>query len=65
MGSYPYSIQMDDIIFERVDKKTIFIKAGENPLERDRIISVSLEAGDYFDGITITQKSKPNLAAKK
>lgn len=60
MESSTYLIQRDDIIFKRVDEKTIFIKAGENPLERDRIIRVSLEAGDYFDGITITQRSKTN-----
>jgi hypothetical protein len=60
MESSTYLIQRDDIIFKRVDEKTIFIKAGENPLKRDRIIRVSLEEGDYFDGITITQKSKTN-----
>jgi hypothetical protein len=53
-----YSIQRDDILVERRDKNTLFVKADANPLNSKRIITVWLEAGDYFDSVTITQNSK-------
>jgi hypothetical protein len=53
-----YSIKQDCFDVERRDKNTLFIKVDANPLNVKRIITVGLEAGDYFDKITITQKSK-------
>ncbi len=53
-----YSIKQDCFIVERRDKNTLFIKVNANPLNVKRIIGVGLQAGDYFDGVTITQKSK-------
>lgn len=53
-----YSIQRDGIFVERRDKKTLFVRADANPLGAKRTITVWLEAGDYFDSVTITQKSK-------
>ncbi len=47
-----------NLIFERRDKHTLFIKVEENPLNAKRIITVGLEAGDYPDMVTITQKPK-------
>lgn len=40
---------------ERRDKNTLFVKVNENPLQVQRVIIVELEAGDYFDSVTITQ----------
>src|SRR5690349_5858764 len=52
-----YSIQRGGVTFQRVDEHTISITVDENLLETDRVIRISLQAGDYFDGITIKQKS--------
>ena len=53
-----YSFQRDDIFVERRDKNTLFVRAAANPLNSKRIITVWLEAGDYFDSVTLTQNSK-------
>lgn len=53
-----YSIKQDCFVVERRDKHTLFIKIEENPLAVQRIVTVGLEAGDYFDHVTITQKAK-------
>jgi len=54
-----YIIKKDCFVVERRDKHTLFIKVEENPLNIQRIITVGLEAGDYFDRVTITQKPRP------
>ena len=43
---------------ERRDKTTLFIKVYPNPNPIKRIITVGLEAGDYFDNVTVTQNPK-------
>lgn len=53
-----YSIKQDCFIVERRDKNTLFIKVEANPLEVKRMITVGLQAGDYFDRVSITQKGK-------
>jgi hypothetical protein len=53
-----YKIQHDCFIVERRDKNTLFIRLDENPLNVNRIVSVGLQAGDYFDRVTITQRAK-------
>lgn len=53
-----YSIKQDNVTVERRNKTTLFIKSGENPKNKTRKITVGLEAGDYFDRVIITQKSK-------
>jgi hypothetical protein len=53
-----YKIKQDCFIVERRDKHTLFIRLDENPLNVSRIVTVELEAGDYFDRVTITQKAK-------
>ena len=53
-----YIIKENCFNVERRDKHTLFIKVYENPLSVKRIITVGLEAGDYFDRVTITQKPK-------
>ena len=51
-----YTIKRDCFIVERRDKHTLFIKADANPTDAKRIINVVLEAGDYHDAVTVTQK---------
>ncbi len=53
-----YSIKHDCFVVERRDKNTLFIKLDENPLNVKRIMTIGLEAGDYFDRVTITQNAK-------
>jgi len=53
-----YSIKQDCFFVEHRDKNTLFIKVEANPNNVKRSITVGLEAGDYFDRVTITQKSK-------
>jgi len=53
-----YSMKQDCIDVRRLDRNTLFVKVDANTLTSKRIISVGLEAGDYFDRVTITQKSK-------
>lgn len=52
-----YKIIQDCFVVERRDKNTLFIKVEANPSNVKRIISIGLEAGDYFDRVTVTQKS--------
>lgn len=54
-----YQIKQDCFVVERRDKNTLFIKVDENPLSVQRIITVGLQAGDYVDRVTITQKPRP------
>jgi hypothetical protein len=58
LQSDSYIIDRDCFVVERRDKNTLFIKVDENPLSIQRIIRVTLEAGDYFGHVTITQKAK-------
>jgi hypothetical protein len=53
-----YSIRQDCFVVERRDKNTLFIKVEANPNSVKRTITVGLEAGDYFDGVVVTQKAK-------
>jgi len=50
-----YSITDDYFVVERRHKTTLFIKVMANLSSNQRIITVGLEAGDYFDRVTITQ----------
>jgi hypothetical protein len=54
-GVSPYSIKQACFDLERLDLHTLFIKVDANPNHAKRIISITLQAGDYGDGITITQ----------
>ena len=51
-----YLIKHDCVTFQRRNRSTMFIKLDPNPLPVDRIVVIGLEAGDYFDRVTITQK---------
>jgi len=50
-----YLVKLDCFIFERRDKNTIFIKLDPNLTGLKRTITFYLQAGDYFDRITIIQ----------
>jgi hypothetical protein len=56
--SESYIIKQDCFIVERRDEHTLFIRLEENPLNVIRSVTVGLQAGDYFDRVTITQKAK-------
>jgi len=58
MGGYNYSIQVGDVVVERRDTTTLFVKAGANSTGAVRNIKVGLEAGDYFDRVVIKQKAE-------
>ena len=53
-----YTIKQACFDVERRVKNTLFIKVEANPQNVKRIITIGLEAGDYFDRVTITQKPK-------
>jgi hypothetical protein len=53
-----YSIKDYCFVVERRDAHTLFIKVDANPRDSVRVITVGLEAGDYFDRVTVTQKAK-------
>ena len=53
-----YTVKQDCFVFERLDKYTLFIKLEPNTHNTKRIVIVELEAGDYFDRVTITQNPK-------
>lgn len=48
-----YVIKQDCFVIERRDKNTLFIKLEENPSGVERVTSVTLQAGNYFDRVTI------------
>jgi hypothetical protein len=56
--SESYSIKDGCFVVERRDAHTLFIKVDANPKDSVRVITVGLEAGDYFDRVTVTQKAK-------
>ncbi|MDP4240687.1 MAG: hypothetical protein Q8904_14585 [Bacteroidota bacterium] len=51
-----FTIQHDCFIVKRRNKNTLFIKVDKNTQSINRTITVCLEAGDYFDYVTVTQK---------
>jgi hypothetical protein len=53
-----YTVKEDCFVFERRDKYTLFIKLEPNTLSTKRVVIIELEAGDYFDRVTITQNQK-------
>lgn len=57
LESDSYSIQEDSFIVERRDKNTLFIKMNKNNTGLERILHITLEAGDYFDYVHIKQEA--------
>ncbi len=55
LESESYSINEELFAIERRDKNTLFVKINENITGKVREMNISLEAGDYFDSVTIEQ----------
>jgi hypothetical protein len=55
LESDSYSISEEQFLIERRDKNTLFIKLEANNTEKERVMNITLEAGDYFDYVTIKQ----------
>jgi hypothetical protein len=51
-----FKIAGDSYVVERRNSNTLFVSLETNPKKTLRIFKIFLEAGDYFDGVTITQK---------
>lgn len=52
-----FTIQHDCFVVKRLNKNTLFIKVDKNTQSITRTIMVCLEAGDYFDYVTVIQKA--------
>jgi len=52
-----YVMADDGFIVERRNKTTLVIKLDANSLNTERVMRVGLEAGDYFDSVTIIQEA--------
>jgi hypothetical protein len=56
--STSYTIREDCVTVSRRDAHTLFLKLEANRTGYHRTVRISLEAGDYFDSVTINQKSR-------
>lgn len=50
-----YIIVEQNFVIERRDRKTLFVKIDANNTGENRTMVISLQAGDYFDSVEITQ----------
>lgn len=57
LESEVYTINEDHFVVERRDKNTLFIQLDENSTGIERIMNITLEAGDYFDYLQIKQSA--------
>ena len=55
--SESYTIEGDCYTVKRCDKNTLFVKMNENVTGQKRKMTITLEAGDYFDHVVIKQAS--------
>lgn len=55
LESDSYTIAEEGFVVERRDKNTLFIKLDKNETGEERSMGISLEAGDYFDYVNVTQ----------
>ena len=53
-----FKLDLDSFKIERKDKNTLFIKASKNNFKTQRKLLITLEAGDYFGHVTITQQGQ-------
>ncbi|MDF1547316.1 MAG: hypothetical protein P1P88_05810 [Bacteroidales bacterium] len=58
LESDSYTIAEEDFIIERRNKNTLFIKLLKNETGAERLMTISLEAGDYFDYVAVKQVAK-------
>jgi hypothetical protein len=52
-----YKFAKDCFVFEKINNTTLFISLDTNNLGIKRLLRIDLQAGDYFDFITIVQNS--------
>ena len=50
-----FTIEETEFSIERKNATEIHIKMKQNQTELERVLSIGLQAGNYFDGIKITQ----------
>ncbi len=56
--SAPYSVVKDTLSINRSNLRTLNIAVDENKASTPRVIEIIVQAGNYFDGIIITQLGK-------
>ncbi|MBZ0242647.1 MAG: hypothetical protein K8F24_05490 [Bacteroidales bacterium] len=57
LESDSYSIEEEQFVVERRDKTILFVKIKENNTGIERKMNISLQAGNYFDHVTIMQSA--------
>ena len=50
-----YTLKKDCFIVEKRDKTTLFVKMDANTTREERFMTITFEAGDYFDYVHIKQ----------
>ena len=58
LESDSYSIKEEEFVVERREKTTLFVKLSENKTGKERVMNITLEAGNYFDYVSIKQVAK-------
>lgn len=53
-----YQFKDDCFTIERRTRNSLFIKLDENTTSKPREVFVRLQAGNYFDGVKVSQKGK-------
>ena len=53
-----FEISAEDFVILRKNATEIHISMAANSTQTDRVLIISLEDGNYFDGITITQTAQ-------
>jgi len=53
-----YTIQLNCFKISRRGADSIYIELNDNHTGAERIVTVGLEAGDYFDSVVVTQKAE-------
>ncbi len=57
MEASSYSIDESDFKIEKRDKTNLFIKLNRNTTDKERVLKIVLQAGNYFDYVSIKQHS--------
>lgn len=57
LESEAYTINEDEFTIKRQDKNHLFVKMNSNHTSSERSMLITLEAGDYFDYVTVKQAS--------
>jgi hypothetical protein len=58
LESDSYSITEDGFLVERRSKNSLFVKINANNTGSERVMTITLQAGNYFDAVTIKQAAK-------